>query len=235
MRIAQISDTHISLSVPSRALDLQRCVDQVNALDPLPEVVIHSGDVAHDGLVEEYEIAKRLLQRLKAPLLVLPGNKDNREVFVEAFSGPAIPRNGFPFVQYAVDDYSVRIVCVDTLSAGSNKGDVCEDRRDDLEGLLAAGGAKPTVIFMHHPPFDVPGIPDPFQFLSRANAEATLAVIGRHRPVLGLFCGHIHRPFRTEVAGMPARVMTAGALDLRKGRQERSSVETRLFEVHDFD
>jgi len=129
----------------------------------------------------------------------------------------------------------VRIVCVDTLSVGSNKGDVCADRREDLEGLLAAGGAKPAVVFMHHPPFDVPGIPDPFQFLSRGSAEATLEVLGRHKSVLGLFCGHIHRPLSTEVAGMPARVMTAGALDLRKGKQEPVSEETPLFEVHDLD
>ena len=43
-----------------------------------PDVVIHGGDIAHDGKLEEYRAAHDILKTLEAPLFVMPGNKDKR-------------------------------------------------------------------------------------------------------------------------------------------------------------
>ena len=52
MIIVQISDTHIDpedLKVLSRILELERCVSDINRIDRSPDVVIHTGDIAHNG------------------------------------------------------------------------------------------------------------------------------------------------------------------------------------------
>ena len=53
MQIAQLSDSHISLSHPQRMDDLKATIDGINAENP--DLVIHTGDIAHEGLVEEYK------------------------------------------------------------------------------------------------------------------------------------------------------------------------------------
>lgn len=235
MRIAQISDTHISLDVPSRTAELRRCVAQINALDPLPDVVIHSGDISHDGLPEQFAVARELLQELKVPWFVMAGNRDNRPALIAAFSQSGFPRTGFPFVQFAVEQFALRIVCVDTLSDNSNKGDFCQTRLNDLEELLAGDRERPTAVFMHHPPFEVTAIPDPFQFVDKGRVDSFLDIIARHQGVRGLYCGHVHRRATTKIGMLPVEVMTAVALDLRKGKLEPVSDETPLYVLHDIE
>jgi len=77
--IVQITDTHISQDVPQRAQELKKCVQTINSLDIKPELVIHTGDITHNGLPEEYHTAKTLLDELTMPYYVIPGNKDKRE------------------------------------------------------------------------------------------------------------------------------------------------------------
>jgi 3',5'-cyclic AMP phosphodiesterase CpdA len=63
MIIAQISDTHIALGTADtdrRAADLARTLADINALDPAPDVIIHTGDVVHGGRREDYAAAASL-------------------------------------------------------------------------------------------------------------------------------------------------------------------------------
>ena len=74
----------------------------------------------------------------------------------------------YAFVHYAIDEHSVRLVAVDSLGDGIGpKGDFCHDRLAALDTTLAEAPARPTALFMHHPPFDVPAAPDPFAYQRR--------------------------------------------------------------------
>ncbi|MBU2582234.1 MAG: metallophosphoesterase [Alphaproteobacteria bacterium] len=235
MRIAQITDTHLTAEVPARTENLRRCVAQINSLNPLPDLVVHTGDVTHNGTPEEYETARKLLDLLAAPFVVLAGNKDKRPAMFEAFSQRGIPRSEFAFVQYALDQFEVRIVCLDTVSENSNKGDLCSMRLEDLEALLSAAPDTPTAIFMHHPPFEVSTIPDPFQFERRESVSGFLDIIARHQQVRRIYCGHVHRPYEASAGRVPAIVMTAVALDLRKGKLAPVTEDTPLYLLHQID
>src|SRR5262249_57465992 len=61
---------------------------------------------------------------------------------------------GPEFVQFVVDDYPVRLIGLDTVVPGKGEGALCARRLAFLERALAREREKPTVIFMHHPPFD---------------------------------------------------------------------------------
>jgi 3',5'-cyclic AMP phosphodiesterase CpdA len=223
MRIVQISDTHISTSRPSRASDLETCIRHINAIDPQPDVVVHTGDVAHDGTAEEYDVARRLLDGLAAPYFVIPGNRDNRGELIKSFADGHRIRVGMDFVQYAVDDFAARMIFIDTVSTASNKGRLCERRLEQIDGMLAADRSRPAMLFLHHPPLVVPVGPDPVHFESWSDVDALMARLGRYDHIRGICCGHVHRNFEAAVGTVPASIVSCVAVDLQKGRNDAST------------
>ena len=62
MILAQISDTHIALDTQDadqRLQDFERTIAAINALDPPPDVIVHTGDIVHNGRQDEYAEAVR--------------------------------------------------------------------------------------------------------------------------------------------------------------------------------
>ncbi|NNF79469.1 MAG: hypothetical protein HKN05_15690 [Rhizobiales bacterium] len=221
MLIAQISDSHISHQGPfdsERIAALGACVDHINRLDPQPALVVHTGDVVHNGTEIEYEMAAEHLNRLEADLWVIPGNKDHRARLQEALPEACSVLNGSSYLQYVVDLPTARLIFLDTSSSETNKGRFCEKRLAHFDQELSKA-TKPVVLFMHHPPFEVTTAPEPFQFEAREPVEKLEKVLAKHPPLVGIFAGHMHRHFETTWAGVPALTMTAGAIDLRKGSE----------------
>jgi 3',5'-cyclic AMP phosphodiesterase CpdA len=238
MLIAQISDTHIDLEGPNRAARLgylERCVASINRLDPLPDAVIHTGDLSQNGKPAEYEAAKRLLGALRRPLHVGAGNRDDRAALRVAFPAGRDLLPGMPFVQYSVDDHPVRLIAVDTLCDGSNKGDFCQVRADSLQAALAEETAKPTVVFMHHPPFVVHESDYPVQFASWDGVERMGRALAGQRHVIGMFCGHTHRNVAGAVGGVPVTSMPSVAVDLRLGQYPASFEGLPIYKLHRVD
>ena len=167
MIIAQISDSHIdpeSDKLENRLRDLRYVVDDINGLDPAPDLVIHTGDVVHNGSQEKYDLAANIFRNFQMPLYICPGNRDDRTLIAKNF---LIGRNIAPdskFLQHSIDDYPVRLIALDTLCATTNMGDYCKERADALSLALAEEPQKPTALFMHHPPFEIVGSKYPFQF-----------------------------------------------------------------------
>lgn len=220
MIIAQISDTHISLGAPDadrRAADLERTLADINALDPAPDVIIHTGDVVHGGRREDYVAAAALLATARAPVYVAAGNRDDRENLRHSLSRWVNPASGSGFLDYAVEDLPVRLIAVDTVSAATNKGDFSAARARDLMALIEAEPDKPIAVFMHHPPFVVQVGPDPLNFVTAdamADLQRTLERSGR---VMAVFCGHVHRSTCGRIGGIPVMVAPCTATSLRKG------------------
>jgi 3',5'-cyclic-AMP phosphodiesterase len=236
MIIAQISDTHIALDTQDadrRLSDLALTVADINDLDPLPDAIVHTGDVVHNGRQDEYVQAAAILAKARAPVYVLAGNKDNRANLRDAFSGGGYMRPDFDFVQYAIDHYSVRLIALDTQSSG-NKGDFCRERLGHLTGLLEADATKPIAIFTHHPPFVVTEGPDAVHFenwQTMSRLRSALHLSGR---VMAIFSGHVHRAVSGDVAGIPAMVAPAIATTLRHGRYPAHLQSRPAYQLHRF-
>jgi 3',5'-cyclic AMP phosphodiesterase CpdA len=238
MIIAQISDTHIDLSGPNgpaRLSSLERCVQDINRLEPVPDAVIHTGDVTHNAKPAEYELAKRVLGALRCPLHVAAGNRDDRAAIRAAFPANTYLLPGTPFVQYRAERFPVRLIAVDTLSESSNKGDFCQVRADSLRATLAEDTSKPTLIFMHHPPFMVHESDYPVQFGSWESVERLGQALAGQRHVVGILCGHTHRNTGGEVGDVPVRSMPSVAVDLRLGSYPVELQSVPLYKLHRFD
>jgi Icc protein len=237
MILAQISDSHIALDTPDasrRLSDLELTLADINALDPLPDAIVHTGDITHNGREPEYAQAVAILANARVPVYVLAGNKDDRANLRAAFSGFGYMESGFEFVQYAIDRYPVRLIALDTLSEG-NKGEFCGERLRHLTGLVEAETTKPIAVFTHHPPFVVTEGPEPFHFESQYSVCMLSSALRRSGRVVAIFSGHVHRAAWGAVAGIPAMVMPAVATPLRHGRYPAHLKSQPVYHVHRFD
>jgi Icc protein len=240
MLIAQITDLHIqrdgkpAYGTVDTVSFLKRAVAALNALDPQPDVVLATGDLVERGSAEEYGLLKEVLGTLKAPLLVVPGNHDARAALAEAFPESGRRVAGGEFFQYAIDEFPVRLVAFDTTVPKHHHGEACAGKLAQLDGLLAAGGDKPTVVFLHHPPFAT-GIAH-MDRSGLTNAAGLAAVIGKYPNVERVVCGHIHRAIQTRFAGTIASVAPSTAhqiaLDLRPDAPSAYKMDPPGFQLH---
>ena len=242
MIIAQITDTHLSdvnaadPKFGARAENLRACIADINDLDPLPDAVIHTGDITQHGRAAEFAHARALLQTLEAPLYVTPGNRDGRDGVVGAFAVDGYIMPDYAFVHYAIDEHPVRLVAVDSLGDGIGpKGDFCHDRLAALDATLAEAPARPTALFMHHPPFDVPAAPDPFAYQRRRAVVDLATVVSRHKQVIHIFAGHMHRPWTAMLGGVSASTVPSVAADLRHGSSLPTMAKQPVYQIHRFD
>ncbi|MEM7224531.1 MAG: metallophosphoesterase [Pseudomonadota bacterium] len=233
MIIAQISDTHIAADHPKgpeREDHLRRCVAAINRLDPLPDVVVHTGDLTHRAKPEEFDRALAILDELKPPFHLVAGNRDERDA-MRSVLGARLTAD-WPFVQYANEDHAVRLIILDSLSGTSNKGDFCTRRLDHLEALLAREPEKPVALFFHHPPFDVMAAKDPFQYESRENVARLAEVLDQGGQEIRIFCGHSHRLARGQVGRVEVTTLPSVAVDLRLGDYPLEQQGRPLFQLH---
>ena len=238
MIIAQISDTHIALDTPDanrRIRDFEVAIADINALDPAPDVILHTGDIVHNGRQDEYAESVRILSHARAPVYVIPGNKDDRANLRAAFSPHGYLRPDFDFLQYAVEDYPVRLIAIDTLNTGSNKGDFCSERARDLIDLIDSEDSKPILCFAHHPPFEVKVGPDPFNFEKPEMMERLRQTLQHSDRIATVLCGHVHRGTFGQVGSIPAHVMPCIATTLRKGDYPPRMETVPVYYVHRFD
>ncbi|MGB5627105.1 MAG: metallophosphoesterase [Woeseiaceae bacterium] len=235
MLIAQISDTHILAptsdhpAVQLRADCLRRCVEDINRQQP--DAVIFTGDTTQHGQPDEYASLRELLAPLKPPLYLIPGNRDDNGALRTSFGDQLyLPRNG-DFLHYVIEDHAVRLVALDSTSTGERKGVFCPARQAWLDDVLSEQPIRPTLLFIHHPPFDV----DEHYVggYRRPEEAAALAdLVRRHPQVVGLICGHVHWLIECRWAGRPARIMPSVAVDLRKGIDEAEAREQPIYLLH---
>jgi 3',5'-cyclic AMP phosphodiesterase CpdA len=238
MIIAHISDTHIALDIPDaeqRLGEFERTIADINTLDPQPDVVVHAGDIVHNGRPDEYARAADILVKTRAPVYVLPGNKDDRTNLRAAFSRDGYLTPGSDFIDYVIEDYPVRLIVLDTLLTTSNKGDFSRERIENLTRWIDAETTKPIAVFLHHPPFSVSVGPVPINFVNPEIMNEVGAALQRSERVAGVFSGHVHRAVRGHIGSIPGVVVPCIATALRYGDYPPELKSCPIYYIHRFD
>jgi Icc protein len=238
--IAQISDMHVKAEGQQlydridTAAYLERAVAHVMGLNPLPDLVVATGDLVEGGKPEEYARLRCLLAPLSMPLYIIPGNHDARTAMREAFADHAYLADA-EFLHFAIDDLPVRLIGLDTLVPGKGHGELCAARLGWVRDRLNEQTDKPTLIFMHHPPFDC-GI-DAFDGARLTKGDTELAeLVRRHGKVERVMCGHVHRPIQVRWAGTMASIAPSTAhqatLDFEPGAPLSMMMEPPAIALH---
>ncbi len=181
---------------------LRQAIARVNVLRPAPDVVLVTGDLVNDGTPEQYAFVRDTLSMLTVPCYVIPGNHDDRENMRRAFADEGYLDSASDYLHYVIDGYPLRLIALDTVIPGQDQGEFCARRLTWLEERLSEAPERPTLIFMHHPPFAT-GMPT-FDMIGLRGAPEMAALIARFSQIEGVICGHVHRSLHTKWCGTMA-------------------------------
>lgn len=199
MIVAQLSDIHADGSEER----LERLDRVLHWLRPMrPDAIIVSGDLAEMAHQASYQAIHDRLDATGSPFYVVPGNVDEhgdmRRVFGSRFSWPS---EGRALNCSGRAGSQLRVIGLDVTVAGGHHGDALPVL-DWLAAELDAGG-PPALIFQHQHPFRC-GIEGKDRNMCRGHDELASVIEQARDPVIGLTCGHVHRPMFTRFAGLPA-------------------------------
>jgi 3',5'-cyclic AMP phosphodiesterase CpdA len=200
--LAQISDLHVGAN--ENGVDpvphLEAVVAAIRSLPNEVDAVLVSGDLTHDGGPPEFQVARELLERLEAPLHVLPGNHDSRALLRQAFVLPGV---GEEPVNYSVDLGELRLVAFDSNVPGQDPGRYSPEQLRWLDAELRARPDQPTLLAMHHPPLATAVREWDGINLEPGQRPLLAEVVARHPQLRAIVGGHLHRIAASTLAGCP--------------------------------
>jgi predicted phosphodiesterase len=187
------------------------------------ELVIQLGDITDHGQKEEYAAAMSALAELQMPYATMMGNHDVYSIAEERLSGkeyyPAsfgrepdgviLEHKGMRFavldsVMHAASPYPAYNLASGAFLEGSSGAIVrgaLSVAQHEILADVAAPGAAPAFVFLHHPPQPFAGFP-PVLFGLRDEDSGRLHATVDSGNVWGVFAGHTHRNARTRNYGM---------------------------------
>lgn len=198
MIFAHLSDLHLDGGERAEARVRAVMTYLRDVARPVDALVV-TGDIADHGLPGEYQRAAELLE-YPAPVLVCPGNHDQRAAFRAGLL--RLPADDSP-INLAHDVNGALFAMCDSTIPGDGAGFLADSTLEWLDGVLSQGEG-PALVAFHHPPVPV-GVP--LIDVIRQSGENRLAeVIARHPRVVALLAGHVHTGASTSFAGVPLRI-----------------------------
>ncbi|HEX8747675.1 MAG TPA: metallophosphoesterase family protein [Pyrinomonadaceae bacterium] len=195
-----------------------------------PDVVAVSGDLTQRARSHQFAEARKFLDALPVPQIIVPGNHDVPLYnFVARFTQPLtkyrrhITNDLEPF--YADDE--VAILGINTARALTTKyGRINERQIEAIRTRMCSYKEEMTKIIVTHHPFDLPEGHDPNELVGRAElAMQALASCGADV----LLAGHLHvshtgqTATRYKIEGHSALVISAGTATSTRARGETNS------------
>ncbi|PJE35533.1 phosphohydrolase [Pseudooceanicola lipolyticus] len=183
---------------------MAQIIDQVQRIDPKPDFVIASGDLANSGDAPSYRKLAAALAALDMPILFALGNHDTREGFYEGMLGHETGSSA-PYDHDQVIA-GVHIIVLDSSVPGAISGALDPAQFDWLEARLADHADLPKLIVIHHPPMlgDTPD--EDFWRGIRFEDSQRLAETLRGHDIRGILSGHIHHDRFSVWHGIPVIV-----------------------------
>ncbi|MCX7285934.1 MAG: phosphodiesterase [Novosphingobium sp.] len=219
MLIAQVTDIHLGFEPDSpgefNRQRLDRVLAELASMQPRPDMLVATGDLIDRGDKASYVRLREAFSGLPFPVHYALGNHDVRATFAEVF--PEARFDG-GFLQYVIDAGPLRLIVLDTLEEGRHGGAFCQARVNWLNAQLDQAPDARTLIVLHHPPMEV-GIAWMNTDPSEPWVERLASCVRGRANIVGLVCGHIHRPIAaawegTMVATCPSTAPQV-ALDFR--------------------
>lgn len=211
MLIAQITDVHVGFDQDDpdelNIQRLDRLLDHLLGLAAQPDLLLVTGDLTDKGDAQSYRRLAERLDRVPFPTYLVLGNHDTRDGFREVF--PHAPDEA-GFLQFAIEEHPLRLLVLDTLEEGRHGGAFCATRAEWLAAKLAEAPERPTLLVLHHPPID-----NGIEWMTTHPDEPWVARLGGAIAgagnVVGLICGHVHRPILGLWRGLPVAVCPSSA------------------------
>jgi len=208
--VVQITDTHVVergtllYGMADTARHLAETVSEINAMRPLPDMVLITGDLVEHPGPATYSHFHDLIEPLEMPVYLMPGNHDDPEIMWGYFRHtPMFPAKP-PHFQYVIEHNPFRILMLNSHLDNSELPCYGPRRLQWLDEQLAASDL-PALIAIHHPPMKT-GI----GFIDMVGAEwyeGIAEVLQRHPQVLKVICGHGHLDLQGRLGNIPVQMV----------------------------
>jgi len=200
MRIAHLSDPHLMRGplAAQPAANLARALGRALAIQPRPDCVVITGDLADTGHPDEYAALRTILRQCPVPVHLAAGNHDDPAALVARFGDTPYLGHGVS-PAYVVEYPRATLVVANSWVHGSPAGYLGPDQLAWIDRALGARPDVPALVCVHHPPLPV-GIP----FLDGMildDGPQLADVIARHPHVVRVLAGHVHRDVSALFAG----------------------------------
>jgi Icc protein len=215
--IIQISDTHITSgenlhgAVDSLA-NLAAILSSVEHGGSRPDLLLFTGDLADKGEPEAYRrfraTVEPFAERMGVPVLLVPGNHDERAPFREHLLDGEPTAEPIDQVRW-ID--GLRVIALDSTVPGRPHGELADAQLAWLAAELATPAPGGTIVALHHPPI---GGPAEFGGIITLHGNERLAEAVRGTDVLMIVAGHTHHASAGALGGVPVWVATATAYQM---------------------
>ena len=192
-RIVHLTDLHIShpdIGDPSLRTDtagtLRQAIAAINAMEPLPDLVVASGDLTNTGAEQSYLLLRELLVDLVPPIVLALGNHDKRAPFAQVFG---IGTGDTPH-DHELIHAGLHVITLDTLVPGHVAGRLEPAQIAFLDAALGREPDLPKLVVAHHPPH-MDDRTLPWASLD-ADSSRRFGETIAGRGVIGILSGHVH-------------------------------------------
>ena len=180
----QISDSHIDdnklvLGVDSQA-NLGSIVSMIS--DQNYDVLLISGDLAHNGTLESYQKLQKILNPIETEIYVLPGNHDDFSNLSQVFNQSSL-------CNFIIGCWE--IITLDSVQSGKVSGRLSGEQLHSLLQQISSSSAKYIALCLHHPPVSMQSDWD--DEMSLENPDDLFAVIDQFDTIKAVMWGHAHQ------------------------------------------
>ncbi len=174
--------------------------------------IVITGDLAHDELRETYGVLREMLGDWLPKCKLLLGNHDNRPFVREAFPELATDEANYFTFSCRVGEW--RLIGLDSHVSGEVTGNLGASQLEWLAKELRLHDEQPTVLFLHHPPFEVGSAW--VDAIGLTDAEQLLAVLSHPPQVKAVCAGHVHQDHEIQIGDI--KLMTTPSAVVQFGR-----------------
>ena len=211
--IAHLSDPHL---LAGRALQygqvdtearLVSALERIARLDPAPEALVFTGDLADKAEPKAYlrlrELVEAAAEAMGAQVVWVMGNHDERA----AYSRHLFDVESDAPQDRVYDVSGLRIVSLDSTVPGWHHGELRGSQLAWLADLLATAAPHGTLLALHHPPIPVPMMR--IAEIIELRDQQPLADVIAGSDVRAILGGHFHFASHSTFAGVPVSVAAA--------------------------
>jgi 3',5'-cyclic-AMP phosphodiesterase len=186
MKIAHISDIHCHIGNDFNEHVFNKAAKMVNKIKP--ELVFISGDLTTQGLLSEYEIAKKKLSLIKSRLVIVPGNHDERNLGFKLFP------EFFGETDFIHEFKEFNLIGLSSSEPDKDDGRLGRGRHKLIE--KASKENKTAIVGLHHHLIPVPNSGREKNIIE--DAGETLDIVLKNEIPLVLM-GHRHVPWAVKI------------------------------------
>ena len=234
LSILQITDLHILASQDATLLGLNTAYyfDAVLALAFAGhrsfDLILLTGDLAQDPVIESYQYILDKLTALDIPCLCLPGNHDDDALMQQVFNTRLINCRK----HLVLNDW--QIIVLNSQIPGADGGRLAAAELAYLEDCLQANPDKYALIAVHHHCLKTDSIWMDTMMIE--NSGEFLAVIGKYPRAKLIVNGHIHQEMDKTTGAVRVLGTPSTCFQFKPGSREFSLDDTspayRLIQLH---